>query len=385
MDLRYSPDLLIVVQRVNASGVVQWATDGIVLVGAVDYQSFPAILPDGIGGAILAWSDYRNDVIFQDEADIFAQRVDGSGVKQWPSDAVLASGESHQNQPVMTSDGVGGAIVAWYDYSFGVAAQRVNAAGAVQWTGGIFVPSLLMATDGAGGAIWMWLNYLGGEFDIFAQRVNASGVVQWTAPLCTAAGDQLPGMILSDGGGGAIASWSDSRNGDPDIYAQRVNAAGAVEWTIDGVALCTVAGDQVNPTSVSDGVGGAITSWADYRSLANFDVYAQRVGSNGMIPTAIGDRAPTASLIVGNNHPNPFSTTTEIDMQLYRESSVEIDVFDAAGRRVRVIDMGRKSAGAVHLVFDGLDDRAHELASGVYFLRINAGAETVTKKIVIAR
>ena len=43
-------------------------------------------------------------------------------------------------------------------------------------------------------------------------------------PLCTAAGDQLSPTIVSDGAGGAIVVWQDSRSGsaNPDVYAQRV-------------------------------------------------------------------------------------------------------------------------------------------------------------------
>jgi flagellar hook assembly protein FlgD len=64
---------------------------------------------------------------------------------------------------------------------------------------------------------------------------------------------------------------------------------------------------------------------------------------------------------------------------------VSVDIFDAAGRRVRSIDEGLRDAGASELSFDGLDQNAHALPSGVYFYRVHAGSETVTKKMVIAR
>src|SRR5689334_7792613 len=79
------------------------------------------------------------------------------------------------------------------------------------------------------------------------------------AALCTSGGIQsyngAPGpAIVSDGAGGAIVTWMDSRSGtNNDIYAQRVNAAGAAQWTTDGVALCTAANGQYDPTITSDG------------------------------------------------------------------------------------------------------------------------------------
>ena len=74
--------------------------------------------------------------------------------------------------------------------------------------------------------------------------------------LCTAANDQGPPMIVSDGAGGAIVTWEDFRSGTNwDIYAQRVSAAGVPQWTANGVALCTAANTQGSPMIVSDGAG----------------------------------------------------------------------------------------------------------------------------------
>src|SRR5688572_12018290 len=102
---------------------------------------------------------------------------------------------------------------------------------------------------------------------------------QWQpngTPLCTARGDQWLPTMVSDGAGGAIVVWNDQRNGR-DIYAQRVSGAGIAQWAPDGVPLYSglnvIAGE---PSMVSDGAGGAIVTWYDRRN-GNFDVYAQRV------------------------------------------------------------------------------------------------------------
>ena len=104
-------------------------------------------------------------------------------------------------------------------------------------------------------------------------------------PLCTATGGQQDSAIVSDGTGGAIVIWSDCRGGggNIDIYAQRISAAGAVQWTVNGAALCTTIGEQGLPTIVSDGAGGAIVAWHDYRSGATPDIYAQRVDEWGYL------------------------------------------------------------------------------------------------------
>src|SRR5262245_4486992 len=77
-------------------------------------------------------------------------------------------------------------------------------------------------------------------------------LAQWQpdgVPICTQADEQLFADIISDGAGGAIAVWSDRRDGTQyDIFVQRLDAAGVPQWTEDGVALCTAAHDQIAPT-----------------------------------------------------------------------------------------------------------------------------------------
>ena len=106
--------------------------------------------------------------------------------------------------------------------------------------------------------------------------------------LCTALDDQYSPTIVGDGAGGAIVTWYDLRSGtDYDIYAQHVLASGAVDpaWPLDGRALCTAAGNQLIPTIVTDGAGGAIVTWSDYRSGTGYDIYAQRVARSGYLGT----------------------------------------------------------------------------------------------------
>ncbi|MBI5711146.1 MAG: hypothetical protein HZC42_12735, partial [Candidatus Eisenbacteria bacterium] len=142
-------------------------------------------------------------------------------------------------------------------------------------------------------AIVTWFDYRSGtNHDIYAQHVLASGAVDpaWPADgraLCTAANDQLAPTIVPDGSGGAIVTWYDLRDGASyDIYAQHVLASGAVDpaWPADGRALCTAASSQMDPTIVSDGSGGTIVTWSDNRS-GNWDIYAQRLARFGYLGT----------------------------------------------------------------------------------------------------
>src|SRR6476659_2143857 len=69
--------------------------------------------------------------------------------------------------------------------------------------------SPVITSDGAGGAIIAWSDARRGDFDIYASRVAPAGNTLWCGPVCTAAGDQLHPAIVADGAGGAIITWED--------------------------------------------------------------------------------------------------------------------------------------------------------------------------------
>jgi hypothetical protein len=167
-------------------------------------------------------------------------------------------------------------------------------------------------SEGSGGAIITWQDFRSGigiNYDIYAQRVNSSGAVQWTADgvaICTASYGQYSPRIISDGSGGAIITWQDFRSGigiNYDIYAQRINSSGAAQWIADGVAICTASGQQDYPLITSDGLAGAIITWQDYRSGIR-DIYAQWVESSGNLTDTI---PPTVTLSSTATSPTKIS------------------------------------------------------------------------------
>jgi len=279
-------------QRISANGAPLWTTDGVALCTAAGDQLSPAIVSDNAGGAIITWQDFRSGTGF----DIYARKISAAGTVQWTADGVaLCTAAGNQWNPTIVKDGGGGAIVAWQDQRSGanddIYAQRILTGGTVNWTangvtlctatGEQSVPAI--AADGVGGAIVTWDDYRNSDYDIYAQKIAAAGTVQWTAngvALCSATGGQYSPTIVADGTGGAIVTWFDQRSGNYDIYAQRILSGGAVNWTANGVALCTDTGEQYYPTLVATDAGGAIVTWFDSRS-GNYDIYAQKISSAG--------------------------------------------------------------------------------------------------------
>lgn len=280
-------------QRVDSNGAALWITNGVTVCEALGDQYWVEIAADESGGATLVWEDYRSLA----NLDIYAQRVNSDGSMAWASDGVsVCAYTSDQKDPQIVSDGAGGALISWTDQRANdennIYAQRVYSTGAAAWTiDGVAVctstnyqDSSQLVSDGAEGAIVVWEDPRGSDDDIYAQRVYSDGTPAWTAngeAVCTAADDQEDPQIVSDGMGGAIVAWMDFRFGSYDIYVQRVYSNGTMAWATDGVSLCAQGSDQYYPQIVSDGAGGAIVAWNDKRPAAFIDIYARRVYSDG--------------------------------------------------------------------------------------------------------
>ena len=83
--------------------------------------------------------------------------------------------------------------------------------------------------------------------------------------------------------------------------------------------------------------------------------------------------------------PNPFVTEGEIEFALARPSDVGAAVYDLAGRRLATLRGMTAPAGTHRVIWDGLDDTGRQVSSGVYFVRLVAGRESVSAKVVLLR
>src|SRR6267143_1935099 len=284
-------------QRVNASGIMQWGINGAAICTTANNQDYPDLVSDGVGGAIVAWEDGRSGGVYK----IYVERINASGEAQWLKNGIpVCTAVKNQMYPTIASDDSGGAIIVWEDhrdtndiYGNQLYAQRISSGGEVRWnasgaaicTARNVKDSWRIVTDGAGGAIIVWSDYRSGaDFDIYAQRINSSGVVQWMTdgiPVCTTIYNQEDPVIVSDKMGGAILAWSDYRSGtNYDVYGQHVRAEGVEQWTVDGIPICTEPNNQFVGAMVGDMKGGAIITWEDYRTGTKLDIYAQRFTSS---------------------------------------------------------------------------------------------------------
>jgi len=301
-----SPTHALYAQHLTLQGTVApgWPLGGRGVVTGPAGVSTPKVTPDGSGGAILAWYDYRNGA-----HAIYGIRVDSEGAVMpgWLSSGTLICGATgtFDNLVAVCSDGAGGAFVAWTDARnsppmgaliYDVFAHHVLSNGTLDpnWpatgrgltTGpGYKYPHVLIA-DGSGG-FWLATENSNATERVAATHHGSDGIEtsRWTSP--TYASREIG---VSDDAGGIFLTWQDCRDclsGKEAIYAIRLAPGGspAAGWPAGGVAIVTSTDGVDLPVIVATGDGAAMIAWL--RSGVAPDAYvARRVEANGSFAPA---------------------------------------------------------------------------------------------------
>jgi enediyne biosynthesis protein E4 len=218
-------------------------------------------------------------------------------------------------------------------------------------------------------------------------------------------------------------------DGDPDIYvvnegsANRLYANGG---SSNGWLSVSARGVISNP----DAIGARLTAWVDGRSLmrevngtsgmsyssrvTHFGLgSARRVDSlvvhwpsgtidhhgpavantalqlvEGGPATAVAENEhaslPT-TLSLAQAYPNPFNASVVLRFHLPRAGHVQLTLYNVMGQRMRVLLAGQLSAGSHNATWDGRNDKAAEVASGVYYARLDASGEALVRPLVLLR
>ncbi|MCL5019303.1 MAG: hypothetical protein M1426_02345, partial [Patescibacteria group bacterium] len=163
----------------------QWNPDTLVntVVRQNPYPTFELAksVSDGSGGLITAWTMLDASVI-----KLYAQRIDGNGVRKWDTLGVLIAGTNVSHIDMAADPTTGGAVITWKDARTnleGIYAQRILGNAAVNWTSngvmvapGTNVSSPCIVEDGTGGAWVTWIRPDSiGNNHAWTQHIGSSG------------------------------------------------------------------------------------------------------------------------------------------------------------------------------------------------------------------
>ena len=83
---------------------------------------------------------------------------------------------------------------------------------------------------------------------------------------------------------------------------------------------------------------------------------------------------------LSQNYPNPFNPVTLIEYKLPIRSEVKLTIFNLRGQEVALLVNGNMLAGIHQVIWD-----ATNVASGIYFYRLQAGEFVQTRKMVLLK
>ncbi len=193
-----------------------------------------------------------------------------------------------------------------------------------------------------------------------------------------------PTVRRSTDGGATFVNPTPGLSTIPTAIAARPNTNELYVTTTNSILKSTDGGNTWTPEAIP----ATITN-------LNFLIFANErngwaCGANGMIvkyqpaaTSSVGGGAisekPSAFKLM-QNYPNPFNPATTITYQLASLSDVKLEVFDVLGRKVATLVNARQSAGVHSVTFN-----ASNLASGIYFYRLQAGSFLETKKMMLVK
>jgi len=324
----------------------------------------------------VSWADYDNDA----DLDLYISNY-GSANKLLRND----SGTFIDVTPALLDDAGYGQGVAWGDY------------------------------DNDGDLDLYLVNYSGGNF-LF--RNDAGTFVDATSV--------ATGHVGNDRG----AAWADYDNdGDLDFYVAHYGGANMLLKYVGGndnhwlhvslvgtesntsgigarVRVVTPAGSQIREVSGGDGycsqgsltaefglgsyalVDTVIVSWPSgiVQKLVSVDVDTVLAIIEEDLTSAGEAVAVGRSFSAHANYPNPFNPSTVISFETPRAMAVSVGVYDVSGRLVsELLSNEHMSVGRHRLSWDGTDMRGAEVASGVYFYKLEAAEFSETRSMVLLK
>jgi len=256
------------------------------------------------------------------------------------------------------------------------------------WTSGAQnpTPPQNIASDGPAGASDKYMQVTSNGGSGAGSKLVIMNTTQWKGDYTSAGVTSISIHVKNEGSTALqlrVALIGASGDG---VSTSAVNLSVGSGWTS---VVFPVTADALTGTNVAS----ALTSVTELRLLHSAsastkgDAIAAQLGvdditalsaTNGVIVESSGIPREFA---LHQNYPNPFNPTTTIEFTVPVEERTSLKVFDELGHEVAILFEGNAAAGVVHKVqFDGTG-----LASAVYFVRMEAGASTQMKKMLLLK
>ncbi len=286
-------------QRLNAQGVPQWTTNGILISDnqQATWLTDWDMAADNANHAILVFPDTRNG-----GANVVAYRISPTGSFLWGDDGIVLSTGDGNYSPKVTVTAAGNAIIAWPQEDV-IHVQKIGPTGAMPWgsagitlsqTGITFSwPQLLPV-----GSDEFIMKYFqdSGTFPaitrhVYAQKYNAAGSGVWSSPTVVSNAGGITAWtqifpFVNDGSDGFYICWHDDRDNNmlASTWVHHISNAGAPLFPANGVEASTMGGrNHFYPyLDLPPGSSDVFVFWNEMDAdQNNRGIYGQKLSSAG--------------------------------------------------------------------------------------------------------
>ncbi len=284
------------VSRLSPAGDDQWAHNGVLVINTAysSTQDYGFDI-DSSGRSVVAFRDDTSG-----GSHVGVQLLNEAGLPVWSPATTRVTLASTANNPKVAATNDGAFVVGWSSGA-GFLLQRLNAAGAPEWTaGGVlhqpatgsYAVSSIIASDN-GSVIVLWVRYVGNFLSnkhLYTQKFNAAGQPLWNSgnPVIVFDANSIQNgyfpVAASDGNGGAVFGWYET-GGIRSAYVQRISATGAELFAHNGVAVATNTDRyRLEPSFAFDSTtGDTFVMWPQSNTTqSQWGIAAQRITDEGI-------------------------------------------------------------------------------------------------------
>ena len=398
----------------------------------------PQLVTDGVGGVIVTWNDNR---LATADIGVYAQKIDITGTKQWNSGSAVvvyddASATSKQNEPRIVSDALGGAIICFTDTRNSattgndIYAQRLDASGVKLWNALAvpvctspftqpFTSNITVISDKNNGAVIIWDDNRDfatptNDYSIYAQRLlSTDGSPAWSVngvPIATKllSNQTLGGVTAKNTANEyAVVAFLDTRANatltNTSIYASSVNSFGLlptcfasiqaykqgehnkVLWTIGNCStISTFVVERSSNSIAFDYLGTVHATFAsNYSILDNAPVAANNYYrikatlANGEVKYSSIVRVHNGKALYSYLYPNPVTHTAVLQVQTVANTQYTLTATDLAGKQVYYQSFkATTNAGTTQSI------NMSNWHTGMYTLKVQANGEQQVLQVV---
>ncbi len=188
-----------------------------------------------------------------------------------------------------------------------------------------------------------------------------SVLIKYTNPIITRTNADLSGnfgeMLVDDNSGGTRVELQDGNHQYHNNW----------EPNLTGI--------QVDSLARFSSLTGVL-----YFSFSNWKLVPRKDDDLAGYTTSVENETIPVEFALRQNYPNPFNPSTAIEFSLPKGDNVKLEIFDVLGRKVQTLISEFKEAGNYKVYFN-----AASLPSGVYLYKIDAGANTSVKKMILMK